>query len=116
MLVDDEPMILGYVQILLEGAGYTVLAADSPEAALQLSLKAGHIDLMVSDVVMPKMNGHELHMRLLESRPGLKVLFMSGYPDVAKSLCEITDDSVSFIAKPVTSEALLKKVLTALGR
>lgn len=116
LLVDDEQMVLEYVQLLLEGAGYTVLAADTPQAALQLSSKAEHIDLLVSDVVMPRMSGPELHKLLLESRPGLRVLFMSGYPDVAKSLCGRTDNSVSFIAKPVTSESLLKKVSAALTK
>ena len=114
LLVDDEQMVLEYVQLLLEGAGYTVLAADNPQAALKLSSETGHIDLLVSDVVMPKMSGPELHQALLQSRPGLKVLFMSGYPDVAKALCGTTGNSVSFIAKPVTSESLLKKVASAL--
>lgn len=114
LLVDDERMVLDYVQLLLEGAGYNVLAADTPQAALQLSLKAGDIDLLVADVVMPEMSGPELHKNILETRPGLKVLFMSGYPDAAKSLCSTNDNSVSFIAKPVTSESLLKKVSAAL--
>jgi DNA-binding NtrC family response regulator len=116
ILVDDERLVLDYVQILLEAAGYTVLAADSPEAALKLSLKAGHVDLLVTDVAMPHMNGPQLYERLRESRPGLKVLFMSGYPDAAKSLCNLSDNSVRFVEKPVTSEALLKKVAAVLGQ
>jgi CheY-like chemotaxis protein len=110
LVVEDSRPILDFVQFLLEGAGHTVLATEFPEEALILAGGDETIDLLVSDVVMPQMSGPELYERLLEARPGLKVLFMSGYPDSVEILRKEDDNTVDFIAKPFTSEAFLKHV------
>lgn len=115
VVAEDNRVILEYIQLLLEATGHTVLAADTPEEALALALEAGEIDLLVSDVVMPQMNGPELYERLLETMPGLRVLFMSGYPGSFEILRRGHEDTVGFISKPFTSEAFLKRVAAALA-
>jgi len=80
LLVEDEPAILDITIMLLTRQGYTVLAANSPGEAIQLAREhAGEISLLVSDVIMPKMNGRDLANNLQELNPRLKLLFMSGY-------------------------------------
>ena len=80
LLVEDEPAILKVATMILTRQGYTVLAADSPGAALNLAREnAGKISLLLTDVVMPEMNGRDLAKELLSSYPHLKRLFMSGF-------------------------------------
>jgi CheY-like chemotaxis protein len=114
LLVEDNRMLLDYAQLLLEDQGYTVLAAEAPETALALALGNRVIDLLVSDVVMPHMNGPELYQLILETRPELGVLFMSGYPGSVATPLGVPGAPVSFIAKPFTSEEFIKRVATAL--
>jgi CheY-like chemotaxis protein len=81
LLVEDEENVLRLVRGLLTRSGYTVLAATSPEQAIELEMDCQVIiDLLVTDLVMPGMNGHELAERLIARRPDLKCLYMSGYP------------------------------------
>jgi CheY-like chemotaxis protein len=81
LLVEDEENVLRLVRGLLARSGYTVLVATSPEQALELEMDCQVIiDLLVTDLVMPGMNGHELAERLIARRPDLKCLYMSGYP------------------------------------
>ncbi|MBV5328426.1 MAG: response regulator [Chlorobium sp.] len=115
LLAEDNRMLLDFAQLLLEEQGYTVLAAESPEIALTLARENRNIDLLISDVVMPQMSGPELYERLLETRQGLKVLFMSGYPGSVKIPHGLHIEEVDFIAKPFTSEAFLKKVSAAIS-
>ncbi len=110
LLVEDDEAVRRLTRQVLIGKGYTVLEADNGETALRVA--AGHgaqIDLLVTDVVMPKMDGHELHARLLALRPGLQVVFMSGFSDV-----EIGESP--FIAKPFAGVRLLRTVREALAR
>ena len=80
ILVEDEPAILRITQRMLENAGYTVLGASSPSAALQMAAEHGEpIDLLITDVVMPSMSGKDLAEQLRSMQPGLACLFMSGY-------------------------------------
>ena len=115
LLVEDSRMLLDYVQLLLEEQGYTVLAAETPVAAIDLAEAAGEIDLLVSDVVMPQMKGPALYQRLLKTRPGLRVLFMSGYSRGIQIPHAGHVETSNFISKPFTSEAFLKKVSAALA-
>ena len=80
LVVEDEAAILELARESLEHLGYTVLIAKSPEEAMRRSQEqAGSIQLLITDVVMPQMNGRQLAERLAALRPGLKCLYMSGY-------------------------------------
>lgn len=108
-------MVVDFVQIVLEGVGHTVLVVQTPEAALELAREHQEIDLLLSDVVMPLMSGPELYKRILELRAGLKVLFMSGYPDAAETIREAVNVPVNLIVKPFTSKALINRVSAILN-
>ena len=101
---------------LLEEAGYNVLAAHQPSAALQLAEQhAGKIDLLITDVVMPGMNGRELAQKLMARQPNLRRLFMSGYTADVIAHHGILDPSVHFIQKPFSTSALAAKIREALS-
>lgn len=114
LLVEDSRILLDFAQLLLEEQGYRVLAAEAPVDAIDLARDYGQIDLLISDVVMPQMNGTQLYERILKARPGLKVLFMSGYSGGIVIPHAGHVEMANFIAKPFTSEAFLKKVSAAL--
>ncbi len=117
LLVEDEPAILRLASVALERHGYTVLAAASPSAALRLAATHdGPIDLLLSDVIMPEMNGRELSELLQQSLPGLKVLFMSGYPADVIANRGVLGDSVNFIAKPFSVAGLAERIREVLDR
>jgi CheY-like chemotaxis protein len=111
LVVEDNPLVLAMVQEILEGAGHRVITAGEPSQALDIIRSCGEsIDLLVSDVVMPEMNGPELYERVIELMPGLKVLFMSGYAGVVTAHNGHLEEEVHFISKPFTVEAFLRKV------
>ncbi len=116
LVAEDDPSVRTLVKSVLERNGYRVLVAEDGLAALQLArLEKGRIDLLLSDVVMPGMNGRALRDALLESYPRLRVLFMSGYTgDVLAGLGEL-DRDVSLVPKPFTPEILLRAVRKLLG-
>jgi signal transduction histidine kinase/ActR/RegA family two-component response regulator len=115
LLVEDETQILNLGRRILEQHGYTVLAASTPEAALALAAQSSvPIHLLVTDVVMPGMNGKELGERLRASRPGLKCIFMSGYTASVIAHHGVLDEGVAFLQKPFTVENLAAKVREAL--
>jgi len=117
LLVEDEPALLTMAQRMLEALGYPVLTAGNPAEALRLSRhRAEPIELLVSDVVMPGMNGRSLAQALLEERPGLKCLFMSGYPADVIAPHGVLDEGMHFMQKPFSSQDLAAKVREALGR
>ncbi len=100
-------MVMEYVRELLEREGHTVIAAESPESALLLAREhADTISLLVSDMVMPQMNGHELYERLKQIIPGVSVLFMSGYAGNMGAQRD-AEGQADYIAKPFTSEEFL---------
>jgi PAS domain S-box-containing protein len=111
LVVEDEKAILQFGHKALERLGYSVLTAGSPKEAIRLAREfSGRIDLLITDVVMPEMNGQELAHVLAALRPGLKFLFMSGHtPDVIARR-GVLDETVHFIQKPFTLEALTAKV------
>ncbi len=115
LLVEDEPAILGVACRMLEGQGYQVLAAATPGEGLRLADgHPGRIDLLLTDVVMPEMNGRELARSLGERHPGAKRLYMSGYTADVIAHQGVLAEGVQFIQKPFTNEALAAAVRTAL--
>jgi CheY-like chemotaxis protein len=111
LVVEDEEQVRAVVLKVLRRAGYRVLDADSgPQALATASEYSGPIDLLVTDVVMPKMSGPELAGKLTQVRPGLRVLFMSGYTDDAALKHGILQAELAFIQKPLTPDVLLRKV------
>ncbi len=116
LLVEDEPAILNMTRIMLIRLGYTVLAASGPGDAI--SLAKGHdsdvIHLVMTDVVMPEMNGSDLVMRLSSLYPHIKSLFMSGYTADIIAHHGVLDEGVCFIQKPFSLLELASKVRQAL--
>ncbi len=115
LLVEDEPAILRLSQRVLEALGYTVLTARTPSEAIRLAREhAGRIDLLLTDVVMPEMNGRELARNILAQRPHIKRLFSSGYTANVIAPQGVLDPGVHFIPKPYSPHALGLKVREAL--
>lgn len=117
LLVEDEPAILKMTTIMLSKQGYTVLQAGNPGEAMEVAQEhAGEIHLLMTDVIMPGMNGRELSKILLSTYPNMKHLFMSGYTaDVIANQGVLADD-VHFIQKPFSLPALAAKVKDVLTR
>jgi DNA-binding NtrC family response regulator len=115
LLVEDEPAMLSMTAGTLRHLGYQVLTASSPAAARELAARhTGAIDLLLTDVIMPGDNGRALADDLLRERPGLRVLFMSGYTADVLAPHGILDPAVHFIQKPFTMRDLgvaLRKVI-----
>ena len=110
LLVDDEEGVRKLCCAVLETNGYNVLEADNAQSALAAYDKNAHkVDLLLTDVVMRQMNGFELGSALLERKPGLRILYMSGYRDQAGGT-EPGRAPVTFLNKPFTPDALLAKV------
>jgi len=111
LLVEDEPMILDMSRAMLQRQGYRVLAAERPGEARKIAAREnGTIDLLVTDVVMPEMNGRDLAEQLKELIPGLKTLFMSGYTANVIAHHGVLGRGVRFIQKPFTKKELLTRV------
>ncbi len=117
MVVEDEAAILNLVQMVLKRLGYHVLTAPAPVKAMALAEEhAGEIDLLITDVVMPEMNGRELAETLQANCPELKVLFMSGYTANVIAHRGVLDEGVNFIQKPISNRELAVKVRGALEK
>jgi len=115
LLVEDEPSILKMAAIMLEKQGYTVLAASTPREAIRLAREhAGKIHLLMTDVIMPEMNGLDLAETLLALCPHIKRLFMSGYTADVIARHGVMDEGVYFIQKPFDIKSLAAKVHEAL--
>ena len=115
LLVEDELTTLEMATTMLQRLGYTVLAASTPGEAFRLAIElAGTIHLLVTDVIMPKMNGRDLAEWLKERRPGMKCLFMSGYTSDVIAQHGALDEGVCFIQKPFSKTDLAAKVREAL--
>jgi signal transduction histidine kinase len=111
LLVEDETGVRGLAEQVLADYGYRVLAASRGEEALRLAAQSdGPLHLLLTDVVMPGMSGRELAERLHPSKPGLKVLYMSGYTDEAIVRHGVLEEGVEFLQKPFTPQALARKV------
>ena len=116
LLVEDEQAFLKVSKTMLERLGYRVLAASTPGVALELAREhAGKIHLLITDVVMPEMNGRELSERLQSLYPQLKCLFISGYTANAIAHRGVLKEGVCFVQKPFSIQELATKVRKALG-
>ncbi len=98
------------VERLLRMQGYTVLSSASPADAIHAARAAGKIDLLVTDVIMPGMNGREMAAVLASERPRMRVLYMSGYTDAAIAQQGILPPGTAFLSKPFTPDLLARKV------
>jgi CheY-like chemotaxis protein len=116
LVVEDQPAVRGLVREALEQSGYTVLeATDGYDAVRVIEQYTGEIQLVLTDVIMPLMNGHELATRLRSIRPETKVLYMSGYTDDVLAFHGIEHPEVAFIQKPFTHPELAAKVESVLS-
>lgn len=112
LLVEDEKAILRMTKMMLERLGYTVLTASAPNEAISIMAVSNinEIHLLMTDVVMPEMNGRDLSKKLLTMYPGLKCLFMSGYTANVIAHHGVLDTGVQFISKPFSMQDLAAKV------
>jgi CheY-like chemotaxis protein len=109
LLVEDNRMVRDMVREVLNNCGSTVIEAGGPKQALEM-VNGRHLDLLVTDVVMPDMSGPELYRRLSEFYPALKVLYMSGYTQNVIAHNGALDEGVNFIQKPFTVHDFVRKV------
>jgi len=117
LLAEDEAAILDMVKQILEDFGYRVLAASTPGEAIRVAKEyTGEIHLLITDVVMPEMNGHELAKNLLSLHPKLKCLYMSGYSANVIARQGMLDEGINFIQKPFSMQAFAAKVREALDK
>ncbi len=115
LLVEDDNMVREMTTAMLETIGYKVLNAATPLEALSFCAKKDTlIDLLITDVVMPKMNGPELKNKIEAILPGIKVLFMSGYTSNVIVHHGVLEDGVHFIQKPFSMKDLARKVRDAM--
>jgi DNA-binding NtrC family response regulator len=111
LLVEDEHAILKMTTMMLEEQGYTVLPAGNPTQAIRIAEEyAGEIHLLMTDVVMPEMNGKDLSEKLLGLYPNLKCLFMSGYTENVIAHHGVLESGIAFISKPFTRRSLSEKL------
>jgi two-component system cell cycle sensor histidine kinase/response regulator CckA len=117
LLVEDDEGVRRLARQVLERGGYTVIEAPGgPEALSELSLKRGGVRLLLTDIVMPRMNGRELARRLTAEFPDLRVVFASGYAEDRAQNEDTREPRFDFIQKPFSSQELLQKVREVLDR
>lgn len=116
LVVEDDEMVRELVCETLLAHGFQVSQADQPEVALGLIDGLGPVDLLLTDVIMPQMNGRELYRQLSERTPGLKVLYMSGYTENVIADQGMLYAGVAFLQKPFSVHSLLEKVQLVLGQ
>jgi len=111
LLVEDEAAVRQFTQAALSEAGFRVIATKSgPECLRAAEFVLESVDLLISDVVMPEMGGSDVAARLLERRPALKVLYVSGYPDKVLLQSRKTETGLNFLQKPFKLQELISKV------
>jgi PAS domain S-box-containing protein len=117
LVVEDQPELLNITKRMLQRQGYTVLAASGPAEAVRLAGEhGGELHLLMTDVVMPGMNGRDLAAKLLSRHPDLRVLFMSGYTANVIAHQGVLEEGVHFLQKPFSRKELAAKVREALDR
>lgn len=111
LVVEDEISILKLTDRILSRCNYKVLSAQSPSEALRLArAHSGEISLLITDVVMPEMNGREFADQMKKQYPGIKCLFMSGYTADVIAHRGVLDEGIQFIQKPFSTKGLAAKV------
>jgi two-component system cell cycle sensor histidine kinase/response regulator CckA len=116
LLVEDEDAVRAVTSAVLRRGGYRVLEAALPSAACEIfDRHADEIDLLLTDVVMPEMNGPALAQRLIGLRPSLRTLFISGYADVVRPMQSANNPNISLLAKPFAASALVERVQQLIG-
>jgi len=115
LVVEDEEGLRDLSKRLLQRHGYTVLVAHDAKEALRLFEENPSIDVLLTDVIMPGASGPELTRQLIEQRPGLRVIYMSGYTEESSAQQGVIKRGVAFLNKPFTSEALGMKVREVLA-
>ncbi len=110
LVIEDEEAVRRMTCQMLERIGYRVIEAESATKCLEIISRPEKIDLLLSDVIMPEMNGRQLYERIQTLRPGLKALFMSGYTENVIGHNGILEDSLPFISKPFTEKDLSRKI------
>jgi DNA-binding NtrC family response regulator len=117
LLVEDNEQVRNLAREILERQGYTVIEAGDAAAALELlSSHGGPVHLLLTDVVMPGMNGRELYEEALSAHPDLKVLYMSGYSEDVIADRGVLEEGVRFLQKPFTVQSRAAKVREVLSR
>jgi CheY-like chemotaxis protein len=117
LLAEDDPSVRAVVSDVLTQKGYRVLRAPDGQAALEMARAApGEIHLLVTDIVMPGMTGRELAEALVAARPGVRVLYMSGYTDDAVVRHGVLEEGLPYLQKPFTPSVLATKVREVLDR
>jgi len=115
LLVEDEPGLRMLVETVLRQAGYGVMAAESGAQAIELiSHRDRPVDIVLTDVIMPRMSGAQLVAQLRRGDPGLKVLFMSGYTDDMLAGCGLPEGNTQLIQKPFSADALIRALRAVL--
>jgi len=110
LIVEDEKQVLDLAEMILKNFGYHVLKARSTAEALAIANRHGAIDLLLTDVIMPGMNGRELHAAIAALQPKIRTIFMSGYTDDVITSRGIVETDANFLQKPFTVERLAGKV------
>ena len=111
LVVEDDPALRQITRVFLESSGYTVLEAPDPAEAIRLASNFQKtIHCLLTDFVLPGMNGHELARQLIEVRPQMKVLYVSGYTDEAFSRNSFMEPGAAFLQKPYSRLTLTRKI------
>ena len=117
LLVEDDDMVRNLIRLILEKNGYTVLEAGNAEKVTFLCKQhKGKINIMVSDVIMPKISGPQLFKKVAPLRPDMKVLYMSGYTDEAIVRHGVLEAGINFIQKPFTPDSIIRKIHEVLNK
>jgi two-component system cell cycle sensor histidine kinase/response regulator CckA len=115
LLVEDDEPVRTMTRVVLERSGFDVLEAGNGQAALSLlDSHPGSVDLLLTDVIMPGLNGRELYQRAVTREPSLRVVYMSGYTDSIIGRHGLLDEGVQFISKPFSGRELVAKIRAAL--
>ncbi|HCE44666.1 MAG TPA: hypothetical protein DET40_14075 [Lentisphaeria bacterium] len=111
LIVEDNQVVGNIASLLLNGQGYRTLVFENPEECIRFVEKGSdHVDMLLTDVIMPYVNGRELYERIHKKRPLMKVLYMSGYDRNVVALHGVLEKGVHFLQKPFTVESITEKV------
>jgi CheY-like chemotaxis protein len=114
LLVEDEEAVRDMIKLFLESVGFSVIAANTPEDAIEICRSSEIVDCVLSDVIMPGLNGRQLSEKILTIRGGLPFVFMSGYTSDIITDQGISEEGLHFIRKPLNFNDLQEKLLSAM--